>query len=285
MLWEASARLVQLTHPEEGRRVALVDGDELRLLATYRSAYSFAKTAVEIGWKLRDLLSTDLSGIVLDYEQTYRLATPWRFLASFDHSEESARCLVSAAGVGADGWTYLGHGSSLLGHGDRVPIPAETVPAHTVGDVAAVYIISLDGSPRRVGVTTGNSFCGPDFPVRSNVLGPELILDPDVASVEGWAAVYRNGSGKWAQKFSSQGAPLQYALASLEPDHFRYSDHHRPGDAHVHFIGARLFPTRENALLADGDTCEVKWEGLGKPLIHSVRKDQVEERRLVASPL
>jgi hypothetical protein len=285
MLSEASTRLVQLIHPEEGRRVALVDRDHLRLLATNRSAYSFAKTAIELGWKLRDLLSTDLSGIVLDYEATYQLSTPWRFLASFDHSDEPSRCLVSAAGASASEWSYLGLGTTLRGHGDPVPIPEEQTIAPPIGDIAALYIISPDGAPRRVGVTTASAFCGPGFPVRSNVLGPELILDPAVASVEGSVTVYRNDIRLWSQTLSSKGAPLLYALAAAEPDHFRYADHHRPGDAHVHFIGARLFGGRENATLQDGDRCEASWEGLGKPLVHSIQMDRFEEQRLVASPL
>ena len=90
-------RLVQLEHPDEGRRAALVYENELHLLATYRSLYSFAQAAIETGWRLRDLLSTDLSGIVLDYEKVYRLETPWRFRPCFDYPEEPGRCLVSSA--------------------------------------------------------------------------------------------------------------------------------------------------------------------------------------------
>src|SRR6266700_3191920 len=93
-----STRLVQLTHPEEGRRAALVYGNNLHLLATYRSVYSFAMAALDTGWKLRDVLSTDLSGIELDYDEVYQLATPWRFLPSFDHPSEPGACLVSQAG-------------------------------------------------------------------------------------------------------------------------------------------------------------------------------------------
>jgi hypothetical protein len=173
----------------------------------------------------------------------------------------------------------------LRGHGDPVPIPEEQTIAPPIGDIAALYIISPDGAPRRVGVTTASAFCGPGFPVRSNVLGPELILDPAVASVEGSVTVYRNDIRLWSQTLSSKGAPLLYALAAAEPDHFRYADHHRPGDAHVHFIGARLFGGRENATLQDGDRCEASWEGLGKPLVHSIQMDRFEEQRLVASPL
>src|SRR6266851_3876796 len=110
-------RLVQLTHPDEGRRAALVYEDELHLLATYRSVYSFAIAALETGWKLRDLLSMDLSGIVLDYGEVHALRTPWRFLPAFDDGEQPGRCLVSAL-LPEGGWQYKGSGDCLLGHGD-----------------------------------------------------------------------------------------------------------------------------------------------------------------------
>ena len=51
--------------------------------------------AIETGQKLRELLSTDLSGIVLDYREVYALQSGWRFLPSFDHPEHTACCLVS----------------------------------------------------------------------------------------------------------------------------------------------------------------------------------------------
>src|SRR5580698_10496013 len=142
-------RLVQLSHPDEGRRAALVYDNELHLLATYRSVYSLAVAAIETGWKLRELLSTDLSGIVLDYTEIYSLATPWRFLPSFDHPIEPGRCLVSAAG--AD-WTYKGSGASLYGHGEQLSVSPSGAP-QALGELAAVYVIGPDGAPRRVGVT------------------------------------------------------------------------------------------------------------------------------------
>src|ERR1041385_5632407 len=88
-------RLVQIIHPDYGRRVALVNGDELHLLSTYRTVYAFAMAAIETELKLRDLLSTDLSGIVLAYGEVYALRSDWRFLPSFDHPQHTACCLVS----------------------------------------------------------------------------------------------------------------------------------------------------------------------------------------------
>ena len=238
------------------------------------------KSALEMDWKLRDLLSTDLSGIALDYDELHQLKSPWRFRASFDHEEESARCLVSAAGTSPEEWTYLGLGATLRGHGD--PITSPYVGTLSLGDLAAAYLIGPDGSPRRVGITPGTYFSGV---TRSNVLGPELILDVELVRVEGSAALYRAGARIWEQKYSNQGAPLLYDLAAVEPDHFRFPDHHRPWDAHVHYIGARLFPERLSAPLSEADRSEVVWESLGRPLNNMLQPDRVEERRLVATAL
>ena len=193
MLTEASTRLVQLIHPEEGRRVALVDGDRLRLLATYRSAYSFAKAAIELGWKLRDLLKHRSVRNCAGLRRTYRLATPWRFLASFDHSDEPSRCLVSAAGptVQMSG-LISASGPALRGHGDAVPDPGRT--NHRARDRR--YRFALHHQPRRHTPPGGGQqqppFSRPRLSGAEQCLGPELILDPAVASVEGSVTVYRN---------------------------------------------------------------------------------------------
>jgi hypothetical protein len=258
--------LVQLIHPEEGRRAALVYDNELHLLATYRSLYSFALAAIETGWKLRELLSTDLSGIVLDYAEIYSLATPWRFLPSFDHPVEPARCLVSAAGAE---WRYKGSGASLHGHGEHLP------PA--LGDLAAVYVIGPEGVPRRVGITPGNSS-------RSSAVGPELILEADLPRVSGRIKVMRAGREVWSEIISGGEAPLLLALASIEPDLFEAADL-RPGDACVHFFGGRLFGSRHGLAVEDGDEAVVEFEGLGEALRNPIRIEQPTARRVAAVPL
>ncbi len=276
---EASARLVQLSHPDEGHRVALVDQGQLRLLASFRSAYAFAKTAIETGYRLRDLLSTDLSGVTLPYEEVHARRGEWRFLASFDHPEP-ARCLVSACGKEPGQWNYLGSGGTLKGHGETLLIREDTICSW--GDVAAVYMLGVDGSPRRVGVSLALHFGGAS---RSTILGPELILDPELASVDGHAKLIRNGNLSQEHGFSSQGGPLLYALAALEPEHFAYPDHHRAWDAHVHLTGERLFRNRGQVALQPGDRLEFSVDGLGLPCVLALEPERREERRLVAIPL
>jgi hypothetical protein len=267
-------RLVQLTHPEEGRRAALVYDNELHLLATYRSVYSFARAAIDTGWKLRDLLSTDLSGVVLGYDEIYSLATPWRFLPSFDHPIEPGRCLVSSAGAT---WSYQGSGASLYGHGEPLPVALPSAPAG-LGDLAAVYVIGPDRTPRRVGVTPGNRS-------RFSSIGPELTLDADLPALEGRVRVMRKRRQAWAEVLSGAGAPLLLALAAIEPDHFESADYRQPGDAHVHFFGERFFGVRKGTALKDGDEVVIEYQGLGRALRNPIQMEQPAARRVAAVPL
>src|SRR4051812_21322602 len=90
-----ATRIVQIIHPEYGRRIALVRDRELHLLSTYRTTYQFAYASLEIGISMRELLSEDLAGIVLDYDEVHALRSGWMFLPSFDHPTDLARCIVS----------------------------------------------------------------------------------------------------------------------------------------------------------------------------------------------
>lgn len=262
----ASTRLVQLIHPDEGRRAALVYENELHLLATYRSVCSFAMAALETGWKLRDLLSTDLSGIVLDYTEVHALRTPWRFLPAFDDAEQPARCLVSVLEPNG-GWQCVGSADLLRAHGEAVS------GSLRVPEVAAAYLIGKDGLPRRVGVAPGAGLA----------IGPELILDTDMARIDGEFSVQRDGREVAAGAFSGGDAPLSLVLASVEPDHFKRAGHRRPGDSHVHFFGARVFGGTTSPVLREGDETEVRMRGFGFPLRSAVRVQ--EPAALVAVPL
>lgn len=261
-------RLVQLMHPDEGRRAALVYQNQIHLLATYRSIYAFALAALETGWKLRDLLSTDLSGIVLDYGEIHARQTAWTFLPCFDHPDEPGRCVVSSAGPP---WHYIGSGASLRGHG-------EPVTGAEYADISAAYVIAPDGTPRRVGVAQAVGGRVPS-------VGPELILDAELPAIEGTAHVFRAGRETLTKRFSGGDAPLLLALAAIEPDHFESADYRRPGDAHVHLFGQRLFGEQGRLAAEPGDEVSMELEGLGRPLRNSVRAADQARRRVAATPL
>jgi hypothetical protein len=266
-----STRLVQLLHPYEGRRAALVHENKLHLLASHRSVYSFAMAALETGWKLRDLLSTDLSGVELDYDEIHALRTHWRFLPSFDHPAEPGRCLVSTAGPP---WRYIGSGASLRGHGDELPA-AEP-------DLAAVYVIGPDGAPRRIGVTPGVTSRKHGH---LNSIGPELILDPTAPRLEASVTILRDTREVSARAISVRSVPLRIALASLEPDHFEFADFRTPGDTHIHFFGERLWDTGSESSAVEGDEVMVEFHALGRALRNTVRPAQRAAYRVAAVPL
>ncbi|MGH9645350.1 MAG: GguC protein [Bryobacteraceae bacterium] len=291
-------RLVQIIHPEYGRRVALVNGDELHLLSTYRTAYAFAIAAIETGQKLRELLSTDLSGIVLDYREVYALRSGWRFLPSFDHPEHTACCLVSGCanphGAARDSspsappWFLKGNGMHLRAHGEPLTIPAFSLGGAEEAELAAVYLIGPDGIPRRVGLTPGNEFADPVMPVQDArllsraklqncAIGPELALDAGFQDVAGSVAVERAAGGVrstiWCKQIRTGEKHTAFSLDSIEQHHFEFEPHRIPGDVHVHFLGGSVSSYGDGVVLEEGDEVVIQWEGFGLPLRNPIQRE------------
>jgi hypothetical protein len=292
-------RLVQIIHPDYGRRVALVNGDdELHLLSTYRTAYAFATAAIETGQKLRELLSTDLSGIVLDYREVYALRSGWRFLPSFDHPEHTACCLVSGcanahgavsgSSSAAPPWFTKGNGMHLRAHGEPLTIPAFALGGAEEAELAAVYLIGPDGVPRRVGLTPGNEFADPTMAaqnarllsrakLRNCAIGPELALDAEFQDVAGSVAVERaiNGvsSPIWSKEIRTGEKHTTFRLEQIEQHHFEFEPHRIPGDVHVHFLGGSVSSYADGVVLEEGDEVVIHWEGFGRPLRNRIQRE------------
>jgi hypothetical protein len=92
-------RLVQLRDPAGERRVAVAEGNALRLLRTFTSTYDLARAAARGGSALASVAANDLGPDTLPYEEVHALRTEWKFLPAMDHPEEPARCLVSGTGL------------------------------------------------------------------------------------------------------------------------------------------------------------------------------------------
>src|SRR3954469_8714032 len=92
-------RLVQLTHPENGRRVAVVNEPNLRLLSQYTTVYDLAQSAIDAGKRLEEVAAEHVSPQTLGYDDVYQMRLPWRLLPPFDHPAEPARCLVTGTGL------------------------------------------------------------------------------------------------------------------------------------------------------------------------------------------
>jgi hypothetical protein len=92
-------RLVQLSHPELGRRVAMVQEPYLILLTNTTSVFGLALDAIEAGKNLNDLIRARLSDDKLDYNAVYEGWDKWTLLPSFDCPENPFACLVSGTGL------------------------------------------------------------------------------------------------------------------------------------------------------------------------------------------
>ncbi len=316
--------LVQIRHPEHGRRVAVVEEAELQFLGTYCTMYDLASAAIERGLMLDSVAHADRSGEKLFYEDVYAGQSEWKLLTPFDHPTEPARCLVSGTGLthkasaenrarmhqqqptvvtdsmrmyqwGLEGgspapgqigvqpeWFYKGNGSILRAHGEPLHVPAFGDDGGEEPEVAGVYLVGPDGTPYRLGLVTGNEFSDHKMErknylylapskLRECAIGPELVTGVDFASLDGEVRIERGGHVVWSAAIYSGERNMSYSVENLEHHHFKYPEHCRPGDAHVHFFGADAFSFGAGVELEDGDEMVVSWPTLGKPLRSTVQ--------------
>jgi hypothetical protein len=91
--------IVQITHPEHGRRVALVDGGLLRTLGGATSVYALALQAIEQGISLKALIANLPAGESLDYDAVYQGSGEWMLLPPIDHPFSHANLLITGTGL------------------------------------------------------------------------------------------------------------------------------------------------------------------------------------------
>lgn len=288
-----STRIVQIQHAEYGRRVALVSGVELHLLSDHRTAYHLATAAIASGTPMRELISADLSGIVLDYDDVHGLHSGWSFLPSFDHPQDLARCIVSGCAnahtssregrPAAPPWFYKGNGAHLRAHGEALTIPSFAMSGAEEAELVGVWIIAPDGTPVRVGITAGNEFADPALAdsdgrllshakLRTCSIGPELVLDPEFNDVGGLVRVERGDKRIWSREIATGECYTQFNFAEVEEHLFKYIAHRVPGDAHVHYLGGSASSYGDGVRLEHGDHVVVEWDGFGRALRNLIER-------------
>src|SRR5437764_215165 len=91
-------RVVQLSHRDHGRRVAVVDEPHLRLLRDRSSIYELAQVSIETNRSLCALIECLTSDEYLNYDDVHGGRSEWRLLPPIDHPEPS-RCFVTGTGL------------------------------------------------------------------------------------------------------------------------------------------------------------------------------------------
>jgi hypothetical protein len=193
-------------------------------------------------------------------------------------------------------WFYKGNASILRGHAEPLEVPPFAEDGGEEAEIAGIYLIGLDGKPRRLGMACGNEFSDHRFEkknylnlagskLRTCSLGPEITLDAAFESVPGEVTIERAGSVLWSKKIRTGESEMCHSLRNIEHHHFKYEAHRRPGDVHVHFFGADCLSFGEGIELRDGDLMSVEFEGFGRPLVNPLRVAEGSSTLITTIPL
>jgi len=208
---------------------------------------------------------------------------------------EGGRPVAGQIGAAPE-WFYKGNGSILRGHGEPLDVPVFAEDGGEEAEIACIYMIGPDGGPRRIGMAAGNEFSDHQFEkknylnlagskLRNCALGPELVVDAEFESVPGEVIIERNGTVLWSKPIRTGEAEMCHSLHNIEHHHFKFEQHRRPADVHVHFLGADCLSFGEGITLADGDVTKIRFDGFGRALRNTIRHPGGEPELVRATPL
>ncbi len=172
----------------------------------------------------------------------------------------------------------------LRGHNDFLDIPEFAEDGGEEPEIVGCYVIDDDGIPCRLGFAIGNEWSDHRMervnylwlaPSKLRVcsVGPELITDQTFMDIRGSCRIVRNREEIYNSGELVTGEDhMSHCLANLEDHHFKYSQFRIPGDVHLHFFGTMRFsfPNRPN--FQTGDRIEIRFNGMGEPLVNHVRR-------------
>jgi hypothetical protein len=185
-------------------------------------------------------------------------------------------------------WFYKGDGSIVAAPGEPLAMPGFALDGGEEAEVAMLYVVDDGGRPCRVGYALGNEFSDhvlerqnylylAHSKLRPCAFGPELLLGELPQDVRGTVAVARGGERIWQAEWRSGEANMSHTLANLEHHHFKYASFRRPGDVHVHFIGAAVLSFTAGVRTEPGDVFEIAAEPFGTPLRNPLARAAEEE--------
>ncbi|MGH9574520.1 MAG: AraD1 family protein [Candidatus Acidiferrales bacterium] len=193
-------------------------------------------------------------------------------------------------------WFHKGCGTALRAHGEPLVVPAHAEDGGEEPEVVAIYVIDPAGEPRRIGMAIGNEFSDHIFEKKNYLylaasklmpcaIGPELVLDADFEKVAGEVSIERAGKTLWQKEIATGESVMSHSLANLEHHHFKHALHRRPGDVHIHFLGADAFSFGEGIALQNDDIMQVSFEGFGRPLRNPLSIESSKQKMFAATPL
>ena len=174
-------------------------------------------------------------------------------------------------------WFYKGDGSFVAAPGAPLTSPHFALDGGEEPEVCGIYVVGKDGVPYRVGFALLNEFSD-HVTERQNYLflahsklrpcsfGPEILLGELPSDIRGTSRIRRGRKTIFDQPFLTGEANMCHSIANLEYHHFKYAEHRRPGDIHLHFFGTATLSFADGVRTEPGDVFEVELPDLGAPL-------------------
>jgi hypothetical protein len=184
----------------------------------------------------------------------------------------------AGGGVGSQPeWFYKGDGSSVVGTGAALEMPAFAADGGEEPEIAGIYLIDARGEPRRLGFCLANEFSDhlterenylwlAHSKLRPAALGPELLTGSLPADVRGTSRILRGERVIWEKPFLTGESNMSHALSNLEHHHFKYGNFRRPGDVHVHFFGTATLSFSDQVRVEPGDVFDISADAFLLPL-------------------
>ncbi len=202
----------------------------------------------------------------------------------FEWGRQGGRPPEGQVGIAPE-WFYKGDGSTVRGPFAALEIPGHAEDGGEEAEIAAIYIVARDGTPWRIGMTTGNEFSDHVFERRNYLnlaasklrtcsIGPELVVGASFGDVGGRVRIYRGADVLWDKEIRTGEQNMCHSLANLEHHHFKFADHRQPGMVHIHFMGADCLSYGEGVRLQAGDITEIQFENFGRALRNVIAKDE-----------
>lgn len=174
-------------------------------------------------------------------------------------------------------WFYKGNGFGLVGPGQPLISPSFAKDGGEEPELAGIYLIGEDGTPFRLGVCLANEFSDhvterhnylwlAHSKLRQAALGPELLVGPMPAQIEGTSRIRRGDAVLWEKPFLSGEQNMSHSFANLEAHHFKYDVFRQPGDIHVHFFGTATLSFADGVKTQVGDQFEIEAAPFTLPL-------------------
>jgi hypothetical protein len=251
-------RLLQFRDGHGRRAVAASHAGGHRRLEEIETIYELVLAALEAGETLAKTAAGFQGAEAVDVGAAEREG---RLLPPLEHPVPT-RCWVTGsegAKAGADAvtsWFFRGSGSTLVGAGQPLPLPAFAPQGVPVPQLVGLFVIADDGVPCQVGWCLGHPIVDAALAsgagagharLRATAIGPELLLGDLPAELPAVAKVLRGGKTVAERAFDLGPAGMARPFADLARDHFRYGMHRRPGDVHVHCFGTGMAPTVADA--------------------------------------